>query len=221
MKRTLEIDAQIPLLAVHVGRVAGIGPGGVPSGIDKRPVDGRVRVTRRGLAGDEQADGRHHGGADKALHHYPAEHYAVWRAALPARAARFVPGGFGENLVTVGLREADVCLGDVFRLGGARVQVSQGRQPCAKLNLRFDVADMLERVKASGLTGWYYRVLEEGEVAAGDTLHLLDRPYPAWPLDRLWHALFEVSTTRAALLELTRLEALSHSWRERALARLR
>ncbi len=217
----LAIDAQIPLLALHVGRVAGLGRQAVPSGIDKRPVEGRVLVTRHGLAGDEQADGRHHGGADKALHHYPAEHYAVWRAALPARAARFVPGGFGENLVTVGVSEADVCLGDILQLGSARVQISQGRQPCAKLNLRFDVADMLERVKISGLTGWYYRVLQEGEVAAGDTLRVLQRPHPDWPLDRLWQVLFGPATEPIALHRLTQLDVLSPSWRKRAQARLR
>lgn len=138
----LAIDAQIPLLALHVGRVAGLGRHAVQSGIDKRSCDGRVLVTRQGLAGDEQANRRHHGGTDKALHHYPAQHYAYWRAALPTRAARFVPGGFGENQVTVGVSEADVCLGDIFLLGSARVQIAQGRHPCVKLNLRFDVADM-------------------------------------------------------------------------------
>lgn len=217
----LAIDAQIPLLALHVGRVAGLGRHAVQSGIDKRPCDGRVLVTRQGLAGDEQADRRHHGGTDKALHHYPAEHYAYWRAALPTRAARFVPGGFGENLVTVGVSEADVCLGDIFLLGSARVQIAQGRQPCAKLKLRFDVADMLERVMASGLTGWYYRVLQEGEVAAGDPLRLLQRPHPDWPLDRLWQVLFGPVAVPGALRRLTALEVLSRSWREQAQARLR
>ena len=216
----LEMEIRVPLLAVHVGRIAGIGPQGVPSGIDKRPLDARVLVTRQGLVGDAQADRRHHGGVDKALHHYPAEHYQVWRAALPARAARFVAGGFGENLVTVGLCEADVCLGDVFQLGGARLQVSQGRQPCAKLNLRFDLPDMLERVKANGLTGWYYRVLEEGEIGAGDDLDLRERPHPNWPLTRVWRVLFGESLDRAALAELAGSPVLAESWRQRAVARL-
>lgn len=216
----LEMEVRVPLLAVHVGRVAGIGPQGVPSGIDKRPLDARVLVTRQGLVGDAQADRRHHGGVDKALHHYPAEHYQVWRAALPARAARFVPGGFGENLVTRGLCEADVCLGDVFQLGSARVQISQGRQPCAKLNLRFELPDMIERVKANGLTGWYYRVLEEGETGAGDDLCLRERPHPNWPLTRVWRVLFGASADRAALAELAGSPVLAESWRQRAVARL-
>lgn len=171
-----------PLLFLNIGRVKALGRHGLMSGIDKRPVAGPIQVTRMGLAGDDQADRRHHGGPDKALHHYPAEHYEYWRSELPGKATLFVNGGFGENLSTRGLTEATVCLGDVWRLGGALLQVSQGRQPCHRLNLRFDLPDMVERVRESGRSGWYYRVLEEGIAEPGDCLVLLDRILRSGPL---------------------------------------
>lgn len=216
----LALNAAVPLLAVHVGRIEALGPEAIPSGIGKRPVHGRVAVTQLGLAGDAQADRQHHGGPDKALHHYPAQHYAAWQAELPERAALFEPGGFGENLATLDLDEGNVCLGDVFRLGSAVVQVSQGRQPCAKLNLRFGVPDMLRRVQASGRTGWYYRVLEAGETGPGDSLTLIERPCPAWPLARLWQVLFAADPDRAALASLADLAVLSANWRARTARRL-
>lgn len=209
--------------AVLLGRPTAFGPNGEPSGIDKRPAPGPVRVTRTGLAGDGQGDRRHHGGAEKAVHHYPFEHYAAWRAEKPALAPRLAaPGAFGENLSTVGLSEREVCIGDVWRLGGAVVQVSQGRQPCWRLNRRFDDAGMARRVQASGRTGWYYRVLEEGAVAAGDGLILVARPQPDWSLARLLEVLHRDTLNGEALAAIAAIPDLATSWRalaERRLAR--
>ncbi len=208
------------LLALNSGRIRPLGREGLPSGIDKRPLDGPVQVTRTGLAGDEQADRLHHGGPDKALHHYPAEHYESWRSELPAKAALFVPGAFGENLSTHGLTEDVVCLGDVWRLGGAILQVSQGRQPCRRLNLRFDLPDMIERVRQNGRSGWYYRVLEPGLAGPADRLRLVERPHPEWSVRRLTDVLFAPVPDRPAIATLVGLSALSGSWRERAARRL-
>lgn len=206
---------------VLAGAAAPYGPGGEPSAIDKRPIAGCVHVGALGVAGDEQADTRHHGGVDKALHHYPAEHYANWRDDLPqVPPDRWRPGGFGENLSTNGLTEAAVCVGDVFRLGEALLQVSQARQPCWKLNLRFGLEDMARRVQASGRTGWYYRVLEPGDIAAGAVLKLIDRPHPQWPLKRLLHQLYADPMNRAALDAMSALEVLASSWRKLATERL-
>src|SRR3546814_5577774 len=89
-----------------------------------------------------------------------------------------------------GLTEADVCIGDVYRLGSARVEVSQARQPCWRLNERFETVGMARRVQETGRTGWYYRVLEEGRVGPGGTLDLLDRPAGDWTLERILHVLY-------------------------------
>lgn len=210
----------VTILALNVGRIRPLGRGGLASGIDKRPVLGPVRITREGLMGDAQGDLRNHGGLDKALHHYPAEHYENWRAELPERAEMFVNGGFGENISTWGLTEADVCVGDVWSLGEAILQVSQGRQPCRRLNLRFELPDMVERVWQSGRSGWYYRVIETGLAGPADRLSLIERPHPEWPVRRLMDVLFAPRPDRSALATLAGLSVLSAGWRARASSRL-
>ncbi|MVA95850.1 MOSC domain-containing protein [Nitratireductor sp. CAU 1489] len=207
--------------AVLVGQVAPLGPRQIASGIRKAPVRGPVRLTREGLVGDQQGDRKHHGGPEKALHHYPADHYPAWRDHHPDIAATLAAiGAFGENLSSRGVTEAEICIGDVFRLGGATVQVSQGRQPCWRLNERFGERQMARRVQESGRTGWYYRVIEEGEIEAGATAELIDRPAGTWTLSRLAHTLYRDMLNHDALAEMAELAVLSTSWRDLARRRL-
>lgn len=180
------------LEAVLVGLPAPLGAGEaerVLSAIGKRPLE-RAWAGPNGLVGDAQADSRVHGGPEKALHHYPREHYAAWRAEIGPRAVLDQAGAFGENLSTTGLDEADVCIGDRVRCGGALLELAQSRQPCWKLAVRFDCANFPERVQASARTGWYWRVLESGWIARGDDLELIARPCPDWPVARLIEALY-------------------------------
>lgn len=210
------------IAAVLIGPVAALGSSGVPSGIAKVGQDGPVRIGTDGIEGDAQADRRHHGGLEKAVHHYAFDHYPIWRTELVIAAPSPLdqPGAFGENLSTSGLTEADLCVGDLWRVGSALLQVSQARQPCWKLNLRFGVADMARRVQTSGRTGWYYRVAEPGWVRAGDRMTLVARPSPAWTLARLLHVLYVDRLDRAALEGIAALESLSPSWRTLAGRRL-
>jgi MOSC domain-containing protein YiiM len=134
--------------------------------------------------------------------------------------AHLAPGGFGENVSTLGMTERNVAVGDVFRLGRALVQVSQGRQPCWKLSRRFGIVDMARRVQESGRTGWYYRVLEPGLVASGDALELVDRAAPDWSLHRLWHALYVDRLNRGELEGIVALDVLAEGWRRYAIRRL-
>lgn len=205
---------------VRVGRVRPLGPREVPSGIRKSPVRGAVAVGVDGLAGDEQGDRRNHGGRDKAVHAYPLSHHADWIADLPALAGQFEPGAFGENLVAQGVVEADLCLGDLWRLGGTLLEVSQSRQPCWRLNLRFGLPDMARRVQATGRCGWYFRVLEPGEIEAGQTARLVDRPHPDWDLARVGDLLYRECLDRDALAAFAALAGLPERWREMAARRL-
>lgn len=218
------VEIDIPIDTVLAGAIRPFGPKGVPSAIDKKPVDGPVRVMRTGLAIDEQGDPKHHGGQEKALHHYPRDHYAAWRDNLAAHGANLAmldrAGAFGENFSTSGLIEAHVCVGDRFRLGSALVEVSQARQPCWKLNHRFGFAGMSRAVQGSGRTGWYYRVLEDGEVAAGSQLVPLDRPFSQWTLQRLLRVLYVDRLDYAALEEMAQLAPLAESWRKLARQRV-
>jgi MOSC domain-containing protein YiiM len=149
--------------------------GTVLTGSFKTPVVGPVRLGPTGLAGDVQADLRVHGGPDKAVCVYPTEHLPHWSERL---GRRLVPGAFGENFSIVDLLEDDACIGDVYRVGSALVQVSQPRQPCYKLATRNGEPAFALWVQESGRTGFYFRCLEPGEVQAGDTIALVERPAP-------------------------------------------
>src|SRR5215469_10382459 len=145
----------------------------VSTGIFKEPVVGRIRLRPLNLDGDRQADVSVHGGPDKAVYAYPAEHYAYWQRELPEMTLPW--GMFGENLTTEGLQEDALQIGDRFRIGSTEVVATQPRLPCFKLGLRFDRADIVKRFLASGRLGFYFKVVAEGEVAAGDPVLLVER----------------------------------------------
>lgn len=185
------------------------------TGFFKQPVDGPVWLGRENLAGDGQGDRRNHGGPDKAVLAYGAAHYPHWRAELDRPTLPH--GAFAENFTIAGLDEATVCLGDTCAIGGARVQVSQPRQPCWKIAARWHLPDLTARVEASGRTGWYLRVLEEGQVRVGDAVRLIDRPWPEWTVARAT-GVMRRRDDLAGAAQLAALPVLASSWRT-ALAR--
>ncbi|WP_417849471.1 MOSC domain-containing protein [Thalassoglobus sp.] len=181
------------------------------TGFQKQTVNGPVRLDRLNLAGDGQADLKHHGGPDKALCVYPIAHYPLWRAEL---GLDLVPGSFGENLTVCGITEDDVCIGDIWIIGDTKVQVSQPRQPCWKLSRWWSVEDLAVRVQQTGRTGWYLRVLSEGDLEAGDSIQLVERVNPLWTItaaNRLMHS--EKDNIVGAKI-LASLPELSASWTE-------
>ena len=158
------------LISVQIGvpRIVNLDGEEVSTGIFKAPVEKRLRLRQLNLEGDRQADLTVHGGQNKAVYAYPSEHYPFWKKALPGVELPW--GAFGENFTTSGLLEKDVCIGDRFTIGTAEVVVTQPRLPCFKLNLKFDRDDMVKRFLASHYSGFYLRVLREGEVGAGDEI---------------------------------------------------
>lgn len=205
--------------AVLTGRVKPFGAQGEPSAIAKQPVDHQIAVGMLGLQGDEQADLVHHGGTDKAIHHYPRDHYEFWKAELGAHPLLEAPGAFGENISTSGLIEDDICLGDRLRLGTAVVEVSQGRQPCWKVGHRLGDSKVPAKMVMTARSGWYYRVLEPGRVRAGDTLELVERSLPQWTVKLVFQLLIGGHGKAQArkVEELAALSVLAQSWRSRAL----
>lgn len=149
--------------------------GSRPSAIAKLQREGELVLTETGIAGDEQAEKSYHGGTDRALCHYPREHYAHWAQAFPQQAALFCPPAFGENLSTEGLTEKEVFIGDIFRWGKTLIQVTQPRSPCFKLNYHFGISDMSAQMQSSGRVGWLYRVIAGGNVSADAPLELASR----------------------------------------------
>jgi len=208
------------VVSVQVGRIAPLGPEGIPSGFVKRPVAGPVIAEHLGLAGDQQADRRVHGGAEKAIYWYPVAHCASWRALLPNHAAILVPGAFGENLSVAEFDEDDVAVGDIFRVGRATLQITQPRQPCLKLALRFDDPELVKAMIRTGMSGWYTRVLEAGPIEAGTAIDLLDRPNPEWSIARFNRFINSHGGTAEELAELAKLRGLPRVWQRAAHAAL-
>ncbi|KAI1179170.1 PK beta-barrel-protein domain-containing protein-like protein [Nemania sp. FL0916] len=158
----------------------------IQSGIDKQECSGKIPVTFLGLDADEH-DLTFHGGKDKAIHGYCSSHYAQWIREFPDASSRFKPGGFGENFVTERMNERNVCIGDILSVGddGVLLQVSLPRQPCFKLNHRFQLKNFAPNTYKLSRTGWYYRVLHEGAVQAGDEIRLVERRWPKWTIERV------------------------------------
>jgi len=181
------------------------------TGFYKTPVSGRIWLRRTNLDGDAQADLEHHGGPDKAVNVYPVEHYVYWRKQLGIEA--LTHGGFGENFSIEGLLEDEVCIGDQFGIGDAVVQVSQPRQPCWKLARRWRVKDLAVRVQENGRTGWYFRVLREGRISAGDPLTLIGKGDVDWSVARANEVMHLRKDDRTAASRLAGCAGLSESWR--------
>ncbi|MEO8594670.1 MAG: MOSC domain-containing protein [Candidatus Solibacter sp.] len=185
------------------------------TGIYKEPVEGRIALRTLNLDGDGQADLSVHGGEQKAVYCYPVTHYAFWKRELPEQ--EFPMGAFGENFTTEELLEDSVHIGDRFAIGSAEVVVTQPRLPCYKLGIRFRSDDMVKRFFASRRTGFYVAVVREGEVGAGDAIHVIGREPNAVPVSEITRLYAErrygdsdVTSVQRALL----VAALPESWKE-------
>ncbi len=148
----------------------------IATGIHKQPVAGAVMLKKLGFVGDEQADLSVHGGLDKAVYAYPSEHYAFWEAqrlAVLKRDEPLPPGSIGENLTLQGVLESDVWIGDRLHIGSALLEVTEPRQPCYKFNAKMGFNHAVKTMVQAGNTGFYLRVIETGELAAGDAITLV------------------------------------------------
>jgi len=206
-------------ISLFIGGIRPLPESGRPTGMYKQPVTAPVDLGPEGFVGDQQADRRVHGGPEKAVHLYPAAHYARLAERFPEAAALLVPGSLGENLSTAELDEHDVRPGDLWRLGEALLQVCQPRSPCWKIDERFASDGMAAFIAEQRLTGWYWRVVTPGRVQPGDELVLeqaAEAPSLAAAM-QLWQA------HRPDVAELERLAAtpgIAAGWRQKIDARL-
>jgi MOSC domain-containing protein YiiM/ferredoxin-NADP reductase len=207
------------LLAVFAGRVSPLGAKGVPSAFVKLPVHGLVEANRLGIVGDSQADLSVHGGVDKAIYAYPTSNYPLWRRDFPQHSAIWSFGSLGENLAIAGLDENRVCIGDVYRLGTAVLQVTQPRKPCFKLALRYDGDQRIAgRMVNECRTGWYFRVLKCGNFSEGQAIDLLESPHPRWSVAMVNRAAYDRDTALEDLHAIAALPELSDAWRSQIVA---
>jgi MOSC domain-containing protein YiiM len=184
----------------------------VSTGIYKSAVEGSVPVKTLNLRGAQQADLTVHGGPYKAVYGYPSEHYPFWRKELPQADLSW--GAFGENLTTEGLMEDALYVGDQLRIGSALLMVRQPRVPCYKITIRFDRDDMIKRFIASNTSGFYFSVIEEGEVAVGDSIEIVHRDPVGVSVADINHLYYGTSHSSELLQRAVNLEALPASWRD-------
>ncbi len=188
------------------------------TGIFKKPVPGRVMLRWTNLDGDRQADLSVHGGPDKAVYAYPSEHYAYWRKKLPAHDYDW--GALGENFTTEGLLETEVSIGDRYRVGSTVVMVKTPRLPCFKLAAKFHPDEITEDFLRSGYCGFYFSVIQEGEVGAGDEFEFLGGETPKLTVLEAFRLYLHNSADIATLRRATQVRALPEGWRERYQAKL-
>lgn len=202
------------LLSIQVGQPREVSWNGrtVTTGIFKEPVEGPVFLRTLNLDGDRQADLSVHGGVAKAVYVYPSEHYEAWRAELPGYGLEW--GGFGENFTTEGLLEAEVHVGDRFRIGEAEVTVTQPRMPCFKLGIRFGDPGMVERFLERGWPGFYLSVAREGLVRPGDAIERLGRDPHGVPVTELYRLYSSGDLDPAAAERALRIEVLPEGWKK-------
>ncbi|RMF94253.1 MAG: MOSC domain-containing protein [Candidatus Schekmanbacteria bacterium] len=182
------------------------------SGYIKKPVEGRIRVSVTGLEGDEQADIRNHGGPDKAVLVYPESHYQKWQEELHIEKLDY--GSFGENITISNLTEEDVCIGDVFEIGDVKLQISQPRQPCWKISKILKKDGLDKRVQETGHTGWYLRVLQEGEIESDNEFKLIGRLFPQWTVLKALRIMENAKNNPKVAGELASCLLLSESWKK-------
>ena len=202
-------------ISLFIGGIRPLPESGRPTGIYKQRVSTPLALAREGFVGDQQADRRVHGGPDKAVHLYPARHYARLAERFPEIAGQLVPGSLGENISSAELDENDVLLGQVWQLGSARLQVCQPRSPCWKIDERFATEGMAAFIAEQRLTGWYWRVLTAGLVAPDDQLLAETTAGDAMTLAE---ALALCQTHRPPLADLERLAAtpgIAGSWQQK------
>ena len=201
------------LLSVNVGRPRAVMQDGdaVFTGIFKDPVKGRVTLRTLNLDGDGQADLSVHGGPTKAVYVYPSEHYDYWKCELPGMELPW--GMFGENFTTVGLLESQLNIGDKFHVGAATVTVTEPRMPCYKLAIKFGRPDIVKKFLASERTGFYFRVLEEGEVGADDGIRLIERNNDGLTVSDVTRLYTHEKANLGLLRRAIKVEALPESWK--------
>jgi MOSC domain-containing protein YiiM len=207
----MKSDAKLISVNVGLARVVMRKGNPVSTGIFKEPVTGRVRLRTLNLEGDRQADLSVHGGPSKAVYVYPSEHYDYWRRELPDIELPW--GMFGENFTTAGLFESELNIGDKFRVGSAVMRVTEPRMPCYKLAIKFGRPDIVKRFLASERTGFYFAVLREGDVGAGDPIHRMERSEHSLKISDVTQLYTRDKHSTELLRRAIDVEALPETWR--------
>lgn len=207
------------VLGLFAGVIRPIGPKHAPSGIDKRPVE-RVEVNHLGIVGDVQVDKRYHGGPERALHQYSLRGYETIIKRHPLMHRTAVMGSIGENLATADMHDKNVNIGDIYRVGDVTVQVTSPRIPCWKIEEKLNQKGLVELIKNQQITGWYYRVLENGTITLGDSITLVERPNANLSVASFVQQHFDKNTSADPLHQMSNAIGLDSEWQQKLLRRI-
>lgn len=202
------------ITGLYIGKLEAFGPRGKPSGINKQAIN-RAILNELGFKGDHQADKRHHGGPERAVHQYALSSYATLRNYCPTQQQDFVPGSIGENLSAPDMHDDTVCIGDIYQIGDAQLQVASPRMPCWKIDHKYGIPGLHKYIAKQAITGWYYRVLQEGELKVGDEITLLNRLNPELSVQRTMQIRERVDCTQSDIQMAARAEGLDREWKNR------
>ncbi|OUR96806.1 hypothetical protein A9Q84_10725 [Halobacteriovorax marinus] len=206
------------IIGLFVGTPKELGPKKYITSIDKLAVTTSLVIKNESIEGDQVANLKYHGGPDRVIHHYSLEQYEYLKSAFPKYRELFRPGSYGENITTEKLTEKDLCIGDIFKLGTAKIQITEGRKPCGTIDLKYGFKGVLKEIVNSGRYGWFYKVLQVGHVNIEDSLEFIERPYPNLNLEKVIHELFQNKDKDLIYLkEVSACPALSTRWKERIL----
>ena len=208
------IKVDMKLLSINVSKPKPIQYGGktIQTGIFKEPVSGTVMLRQKNIDGDGQGDLRVHGGTYKAIYGYPYEHYAHWQQALQRDDLTY--GQFGENLTVEGLSEEAVHIGDVFQIGSTvKLQITQPRVPCFKLAYKMGLPEFAKQFLESRRVGFYFRVLEEGEITAGDMIARIEVASEPMSVTEIVNLRYFDTYNHEKIARARKLPALSPSWK--------
>lgn len=202
------------ILGLYVGKKRPFGPRAQFSGIDKRPVE-LAEVGELGIVTDVQVDKRFHGGPERAMHQFALKSYERIIKRFPLLHKTALPGSIGENLTCDGMDDTNVCIGDIYQIGKIKVQVSSPRIPCWKINHKMNFPDVDKFVSTKGISGWYYRILQDGEIALGDIVELIERPNANLSVNRFMQINNDKSASLEDIIATSQAVGLDPEWKER------
>ncbi len=202
------------IINLYTGKAVKFGPRGKPSAIDKSPIQ-QVSVNTLGFEGDEQGDRKVHGGVEKAIHQYALSGYEKLMKRYPIHHKIFKPGSIGENLTTENMSDDTVCIGDIFQVGSCTLQVSSPRIPCWKISHKLDITGLDKFIAENGITGWYFRVLQAGNMAVGDEMIPVKSPNPNLSISRFMYLINHDNTDIAEVKSASEADGLDPEWKAR------
>ena len=207
------------ILNLYAGKVRPFGPRGKGSAIAKSPIQA-AEVNEFGMLEDAQGDKRFHGGPEKALHQYSLSGYEKMSKHHPLFHKKFLPGVLGENITSDTMHDRNVCIGDIYQLGAVKVQVSSPRIPCWKIAHKMDISELDKFIAKHCITGWYYRILENGTIRVGDEITLNERPNPEITVQAFMKLVNGQDDRKEHIKLAADAEGLDPEWKERLLRKL-